>query len=166
MDMKVIDIIVMVLCVLGYAVMAYFKVRGDVIGAVSELIAAAEATGLAGSEKMAQVVSRLAEMVPAPFKTVLTQSVLQKIAQAVFDWMREYANNYIEAKKEKDLEEQKKKLYEENTETTAAILVELMKMSRNALIEKAAEQYGIEFDTDATKDEIIKAIVLAALKKA
>lgn len=166
MNMKVIDIIVMVLCVIGYAVMAYFKVRGDVIGAVSELIAAAEATGLAGSEKMAQVVSRLAEMVPAPFKTILTQSVLQKIAQAVFDWMREYANNYIEAKKEKDLEEQKKKLYEENAETTAAILVELMKMSRSALIEKAAEQYGIEFDATATKDEIIKAIVLAALKKA
>ena len=32
MDMKVIDIIVVVLCIIGYAVMVYFKVRGDVIG--------------------------------------------------------------------------------------------------------------------------------------
>ena len=166
MDMKVIDIIVVVLCIIGYAVMVYFKVRGDVIGAVSELIAAAEATGLAGSDKMAQVVSQLAELVPAPFKTVLTQSVLQKIAQKVFDWMREYANNYIEAKKEKDSEEQKKKLYEENAETTAAILAELMKLSRDALLKKAAEQYGIEFESTATNDEIIKAIVLEALKRA
>ena len=80
--------------------------------------------------------------------------------------MREYANNYIEAKKEKDSEEQKKKLYEENAETTAAILVELMKLSRDALLKKAAEQYGIEFESTATNDEIIKAIVLEALKRA
>lgn len=166
MDMKVIDIIILVVCVIGYAVMAYFKVRGDVVGAVSELIAAAETTGLAGSEKMAQVVSALAAMVPAPLKAILTENVLQKIAQSIFDWMRQYAKNYIEAKKKPDEEAQKKELYEKNAETTAAIVVELMKLSRNVLLQKAADEYGIEMEPSATKEDIIRAIVLAALKKA
>ena len=166
MDMKVIDIIVMVICIIGYAVMAYFKVKGDVIGAVSELIAAAEATGLAGGEKMAQVVSELAKMVPAPLKAILSEKVLQKIAQSVFDWMRMYANNYMEAKKEATAEEQAKKLYEENAETTATVIVELMKMSTEALLAKAAEEYGLDMEPETSKEEIIKAIVLAAIKRA
>lgn len=166
MDMKVFDIVAIVVCVIGYGLMIYFKIRGDLVGSLAELIAAAESTGLVGSEKMAQVVARLAEMVPAPLKGFLTESVLRKLAQGIFDWMKQYALNYIEAKKEKDLEQQEKALFEKNAETTAAIVADLIKLSRNALLEKAASEYGIEADPTASKEELVKAIVLAALNKA
>ena len=166
MDMKIFDIIAIVACIIGYGLMIYFKVRGDLVGSLAELIAAAETSGLANSEKMAQVVTRLAEMIPAPLRGFVTESVLRKLAQGIFDWMRAYANNYIEAKKEKDLEEQQKKLYEKNAKTTAAIVAELMKLTRNALLEKAAAEYDIEMEPTASKEDVIKAIVYAALTKA
>lgn len=162
--MEIIDLVVAIICVLGYAAMMYFKVRGDIVGAVSELIAAAEATGLAGSEKMAQVVARLAEMVPVPFKAFLTADTLQRIAQGVFDWMKQYALNYIEAKKEKTEEEQRKKLYEENADTTASLIVDLISLSREALLEKA-KTCDITVTGDEEKDELIRKIVIAILEK-
>ncbi len=161
--MQIIDIVVAALCVVGYGVMFYFKVKGNVVGAVSELIAMAEETGLCGSEKMALVVARLAEMVPAPFKSILSSKLLQAIAQRIFDWMRKYALNYIEAKKQTDAEAALKELYERNAETTATVLTELVKMSKEALIEKA-QTCEITITGDESKDELIRMIVLAILK--
>lgn len=163
--MQIVDIVVFVLCIVVYVVMAYFRVRGNVVEMVAELIAAAETTGLAGSEKMAQVVARLAEIVPAPLKGFLTEKMLQSIAQRIFDWMKQYALNYIEAKKEASEEEQKKKLFEKNAETTASVLVELMKLSKDALIARA-ESCDLSLTGDESKDELIKMIVLAVLKEA
>ena len=163
--MQIIEIVVCVLCVIGYVVLAYFKVRGNVVEMVSELIAAAEATGLAGSDKMAMVVSKLFELVPAPFKAVLTEKMLQTIAQRIFNWMKQYALNYIEAKKEEDEEKQKQKLFEQNADTTAAVLVDLIKLSKEALIEKA-ENCNLQLTGNESKDELIKQIVLAVLKEA
>lgn len=161
--MQIVDIVVAVICVIGYAVMIYFKVRGNIVEAVAGLIAAAEATGLCGSEKMAQVVAQLSAMVPAPLKGILSSKLLQEIAQRVFDWMRQYALNYIEAKKLEAEEEQKKKLFEENAETTAAVISELIQLSKEALIEKA-ESCHIELTGDETKDELIRQIILSILK--
>lgn len=50
--LSVLEIIVVVICAITYGFMLFFKVRGNVLGAVSELIALAEASGLTGSEKM------------------------------------------------------------------------------------------------------------------
>ena len=163
--MQIVDIVVFVLCIVGYVVMAYFKVKGNVVEMVSELIAAAETTGLAGSDKMAKVVSELIALVPAPFRTVLSEKMLQNIAQKIFDWMRRYALNYIEAKKEADEEAKKKKLYEQNAETTASVLVDLINLSREALIEKA-ESCELQLTGDESKDELIRRIVIAVLNKA
>ena len=49
--LSVLEIIVVVICAITYGFMLFFKVRGNVLGAVSELIALAEASGLTGSEK-------------------------------------------------------------------------------------------------------------------
>lgn len=163
--MQIVDIVVAVLCVIGYAVMIYFKVRGNVVEAVAELIAAAETTGLAGSDKMAKVVAELAGMVPAPLKGFLTEKMLQSIAQSIFDRMKQYALNYIEAKKAETEEEQKKRLFEANAETTASVLVELVKMSKEALISRA-ESKDLVLTGDESKDDLIKMIVLAVLKEA
>jgi len=163
--MQIVDIVVFVLCIIGYAVLIYFKVRGNLVEAVSELIAAAEKTGLAGSDKMAMVVAQLANMVPAPLKGFLTEKMLQTLAQHIFDWMKQYALNYIEAKKAETEEEQEKKLFEKNAETTANVLVDLIKLSKDALIQKA-ESRDLVLTGDESKDDLIKMIVLAVLKEA
>ena len=163
--MQIVDIVVVVLCIIGYVVMAYFKVRGNVVEMVAELIATAEATNLVGSEKMALVVSGLMEIIPAPLKSVLTEQALRKIAQRIFDWMKMYALNYIEAKQLETEEEQEKALFEKNAETTASVLVELMKLSKDALIARA-ELCDLVLTGDESKDELIKMIVLAVLKEA
>ena len=98
----IIEIVITALCVLGYALYIYFKVRGNVVEAVSELIALAEKTGLTGPEKMAQVVGGLYDKVPLPLRRILTKEALQAIAQHIFDWTRKYAEAYIEVKNGKN----------------------------------------------------------------
>jgi hypothetical protein len=92
--LSVLEIIVVVICAITYGFMLFFKVRGNVLGAVSELIALAEASGLTGSEKMSQVVNGLYVKIPTPLKKIFTPERLQSIAQTIFDWMRKYADEY------------------------------------------------------------------------
>ena len=163
--LEIIDLIVTVLCIIAYAMVVYFKVKGDLVGSVSELIALAEQSGLAGSEKMEKVVSQLSEMVPAPLKKFLPESTLQKIAQNMFDWIRRYAYNYIEAKKESDEKKAQEILFAENADTTADLLLDLMNLGFEQLAEKARAN-GIDVDESMSREQIIRSIILAALKKA
>lgn len=105
---EVINLGLVILCSAGFGVMLYFKVKGNLFAAVSELIAVAEATNLVGSEKMAQVVSELMNLVPMPLNKILTPEKLEVIAQYVFDWMRRYADEYMA-----------KQIQEENNQETA-----------------------------------------------
>ena len=161
----IINLVMTLLCVAAYAGMMYFKVKGDLAGAVAELISEAEKTGLAGSEKMKQVVQSLAKLVPAPFNLFLNEETITIIAQKAFDWMRMYANNYIASLEQQDEDEANKQLFHDNAETTASILVELIELSTDKLFEKA-RALGIEINDTMTRDELIKEIVIFALKKA
>lgn len=49
--LSVLEIIVVVICAITYGFMLFFKVRGNVLGAVSELIALAEASGLTARKR-------------------------------------------------------------------------------------------------------------------
>lgn len=82
--LSVLEIIVVAICAITYGFMLFFKVRGNVLGAVSELIALAEASGLTGAEKMSQVVNGLYVKIPAPLKKIFTPERLQSIAQTIF----------------------------------------------------------------------------------
>jgi arginyl-tRNA synthetase len=164
--MEWIDIILVVLCAAIYAVLLYFKVRGNVLGAVSELIALAETTGLTGSEKMAQVVHGLSEKVPAPLKKVLNDQCLENIAQRVFDWMRRYADEYAKTIPQQDTETaQKEAAVEIGAEATAELISELLNLTTSRLKEKAKD-YGIALDGLTTKNEIVRAIIMGILNKA
>lgn len=81
--LSVLEIIVVAICAITYGFMLFFKVRGNVLGAVSELIALAEASGLTGAEKMSQVVNGLYLKIPAPLKKIFTPERLQSIAQTI-----------------------------------------------------------------------------------
>ena len=163
---EILEIIVIILCVVAYGFMLYFKVRGNIVGAVSELIALAEKTGLAGREKMAQVVEALYDKVPSLLRKILNKNRLQAIAQWIFDWMREYANAYIEASKDDDTaEESKATAVEIGTEAIAELVAELMNAGLAELQEKAKE-YGVITDGLKTKKEYVQAIIRAAINKA
>lgn len=164
--LEIIDLIVVILCGVTYTIMLYNKTRGDVLEIVSELIAQAEVTGLTGSEKMEKVVDALYDKVPPFLKKVMSKPMLERMAQYIFDWMRKYADNYLEAKHTTDNEEEKrKKLYAENAETTSKLVLELVNLADDKLRE-AAGRAGVEVTGDMNRNTVIQKIIEAALSKA
>lgn len=158
------EIIVVVICAITYAFMLYFKVKGNVLGAVSEFIALAEASGLTGAEKMAQVVNSLYERIPAPLKKIFTPDRLEKIAQTIFDWMRKYADEYNSNSKD-GVTKTPEQVREDLAVAAADLITELLKLTVPEL-KKKAEELGIEIDGKARKDEILRQIVQAVMKAA
>lgn len=155
-----------VLCAVAVAFMFYFRVRGNVFGAVCELVAMAEASGLTGPEKMAQVVDGLYAMVPAPLKKILNKAQLERIAQWIFDWMRKYAEEYKKATEGITDKNDRDEIADDlSADAAAELIAELFNLTLEALKQKA-EEYGIDLDGKTTKKEIIKEIVLAVTEKA
>ena len=161
-SINILTIIVIVLCAILYGVILYFKVRGNIFGAASELVALAEQSGLTGPEKMNQVVTALHEKIPAPLKKVFTPDRIRKIAQVVFEWMRKYADEY---KKNSTGSTTSEDMKTDVAVAAADLTIELLKLTVPEL-KKKAEEYGIELDGLTRKDEILRAIMEAVLKKA
>lgn len=168
--LQIADIILIVLCVGGYAAQMYFKVRGNVLAAVSELVATAEKTGLTGPEKMEQVVAGLYEKVPAPLKKILTEDRLRDIAQGIFNWMRKYADAYIKATEQSETPEEREDSFEAaasqlNVDAVSELIASLYGLGLEAL-RAAAEEYGVTVGPKDQKRDIIQAIIVAVLNKA
>ena len=163
---EIVEIIIVLLCVAAYGFMLYFKVKGNVVGAVSELIALAEKTGLPGSEKMAQVVDALYAKVPAWLRKIFTKERLQDIAQWIFDWMRRYADTYVEmAKDDTNDAELKETAIEVGTEAITELMTQLMTAGLQELHDLAVEK-GVLTDDLKTKKDYAQAIIRAVLNKA
>ncbi len=101
---QIIMILSFVLTVAAFAWGLYEKVKGNAAASASAFIAQVESTGLLGKEKMALVVSWLYDLVPAPLKSVLSKEALEDLAQHIFDYMKKYANAYIESHGDKGKE--------------------------------------------------------------
>ena len=99
MDWLEIVLSVIVFIVGGFV--AYFGTKSSITSMVSYLIAQAEKTALSGSEKMQMVVSELYKKVPAMLRQLFTPEILQKLAQTIFDCMKEYALAWAEKQDEK-----------------------------------------------------------------
>lgn len=158
--LSVLEIIVVAICAITYGFMLFFKVRGNVLGAVSELIALAEASGLTGAEKMSQVVNGLYLKIPAPLKKIFTPERLQSIAQTIFDWMRKYADEY-KANSEAGVVKTPEEVKTDVAVAAADLAIELLKLTVPEL-KKKAEEYGIKLDGLTRKDEILRAIMFKA----
>ena len=166
MELKeIITMLFIILFSVCYGVMLYFKVKGNLLAAVSELIAIAEKTDLKGSEKMAQVVSSLYAMIPVPFKKLLTEERVQDIAQFVFDSMRKYAEEY-----KTKTEEQAKSESPETGDTIGrdiaiGIVSDLLEMTIEQMAEYAETHFGITLEESATEKDYIEVIVRNVLNK-
>ena len=161
----ILEIVIVALCAITDGFMLYFKVKGNVLGAVSELIALAEETGLAGSEKMAKVVDELYEKVPGPLKRVLNKECLEKIAQTIFDWMRRYTTEYQKKQEAPAPAKSEEETKAEMVAAAADLISELLKLTVADLKAKANE-YGVELNGATRRDDIVKAILVELLKKA
>lgn len=139
--LSVLEIIVVAICAITYGFMLFFKVRGNVLGAVSELIALAEASGLTGAEKMSQVVNGL-YVRSGPSEENLHPERLQSIAQTIFDWMRKYADEY-KANSEAGVVKTPEEVKTDVAVAAADLAIELLKLTVPEL-KKKAEEYGIE----------------------
>lgn len=101
------DIVLSVIVFIVGGFVAYFGTKSSITSMVSYLIAQAEKTALSGSEKMQLVVSELYSKVPAVLRQLFTPEILEKLAQKIFDCMKEYAiewaNKQDENMREDDL---------------------------------------------------------------
>lgn len=162
--MEIAGLCLVVLCGGAFGAMLYFKVKGNVLAAVSTLIAQWEETDLPGVEKMYNVVRQLYELVPAPLRKLLTKERLEAIAQHVFDWMRKYAEEYRK-KLEVPTEGSTESVSTEDfswQETAVEIIVEMMNMTLQQLKEMAIT-YGVDPEGLTLKKDFASAILRVML---
>ena len=163
---EVISIIVAVVCAIMVGVLLYYRIKGNVVGEIVKLITIAEETGLPGSEKMEKVVDALYEKVPAAIRKILTKDRLKELAQNTFDWMRKYADTYIERSKDDTTEaERNETAVEVGVDVLTELLSQLMGAGLKELQEIAIEK-GIVTDGLKTKKDYAQAIIRAVLNKA
>ena len=112
----ILNLVLVVLCAVVFGARTYFKTRGSVYEAASELIAQIESSGLIGKDKMAYVVGKLVELIPVPLKTIFTAERLETLAQEVFDNMKKYALEYAERIDKEKEEKEKEEPEKENTD--------------------------------------------------
>ena len=102
---EIINIVIIVLSAAFFGVAMYFRTKGSATQSAIEFIALIESSGLVGKEKMAFVVGKLYELIPAPLRAIFTIDRLEILAQEVYDNMKKYALEYIE-RKEKEAKEE------------------------------------------------------------
>ena len=156
---KIITLVSIILTVIAFAWGLYQRVKGDSAAAVSGFIAEAEKTGLLGSEKMALVVGWLYEMIPLPFKKILNKGSLENLAQKIFDYMKKYANAYIESKNGKG-----KEAYTPINDELASEVAEKLAGLGTVGLKALAINMNIDV-TGKTDAEIIQAIALLVMMK-
>lgn len=87
--LELLSIILLIFCI------GLFEIKAKMIVNIEKLIAEAEKLNAPGAEKMKYVVDKVYRAL-APFaKAYFTKERIQSIAQAVFDRVRTYAENYI-----------------------------------------------------------------------
>jgi len=121
---QILNIVLVVLCAAVYGVQLYFKTRGSVFESATQFISEIESSGLLGAEKMAFVVSKLFELIPAPLKSVFTEARLKEIAQEVFDNMKKYALERAKAIDEKNKKPEDEPKPEQESEQSPYVVVE------------------------------------------
>ena len=115
---------------------------------------------------MAQVVDALYAKVPAWLRKIFTKERLQDIAQWIFDWMRKYADTYVEMAKDDTTDaELKETAVEVGTEAIAELVAQLMNAGLQELHDLAVEK-GVFTDDLKTKKDYAQAIIRAVLNKA
>ena len=84
----------------GFTVIAlFYKIRNNIIQYATQFIALIEEdTNLTGSEKMDMVISWIKDLIPRIFTVVFNDTVIRAIAQSIYDDMKKYKDNYIQAK--------------------------------------------------------------------
>ena len=157
------EIILIVSIVLNIAIFAwglYNRTKGNAAAAASSLIASAEETGLLGPEKMAIVVDRLYDMIPASFRGILNKEALKIIAQKIFDYMKKYTMAYIKSKQGDPVENP----YQQTTEELAHDLAEALSSFSLVGLKSFASSFGIE-TSGMSQQQIIEALVVLLVSK-
>lgn len=72
-----------------------FNVKSEVLAKLPELIAQAESMNAPGSDKMKWVVDEIYHSLIPIAKAYFTRTRIEAIAQAVFDRIRNYADEYL-----------------------------------------------------------------------
>ncbi len=94
----IINIVLAVLSVVLALVGFYLDTKKKVLEQTNTAVADAEKTDKDNAEKMAFVVERLKAIIPKALRFIFTDAVIEKIAQAAFDKIKEYAVEHAKKK--------------------------------------------------------------------
>lgn len=95
----ILNIVLVLLSVALAGVIFYLDVKKKITESANGEISKAEDISKIGEEKMAYVVSQLKTIVPKVLRFIFTDKVIEKIVQAAFDKIEEYAQKQVEKKK-------------------------------------------------------------------
>jgi len=156
---KIVSIVFFILAVAVFVWGLYQRVKGNAAASASAFIAQVESTGLVGPEKMELVVNWLYDMIPVPFRKILTKEALQGIAQTIFDYMKRYTLAYI------DTHEGKEEAYESVNNDLASDVASTLSGLSSVGLKALALNLNIEIEgkTDA---DLVKAIAAVVIQKA
>lgn len=77
----------------------FYKIRNNIIQYATQFIALIEEDNtLTGPEKMDMVISWVKDLIPRIFTVIFNDTVIRAIAQSIYDDMKKYKDNYIQAK--------------------------------------------------------------------
>ena len=94
----IISLVFGILFIIGTLLSYFFYIKEKIIKQINGEIDKAEDLDVKGSEKMAEVVSQLKQIIPAIFKPFITDKLLESLVQLAFDGIESYAEK--QAKKE------------------------------------------------------------------
>ena len=87
----IMSIILGVLTILAIFISYYFYIKGKLYKKTAEAINDAETPDMVGADKKTAAVEEIYKLVPAVLKPLITKSVIEKIVQAAFDKIDNYA---------------------------------------------------------------------------
>ncbi len=99
----IIKLIVVLVLIFVVGLITVLQTKADLLTDIEKNIALAEATQLTGEEKMSLVVDTVYKAVIPIATMYFTKSRIKKIAQAVFDRMKEYYNAKIAKNEQGDV---------------------------------------------------------------
>lgn len=102
--MDIQTIILALLAIAGYFLSYYFHVKAKIYAATENAVNNAEQADKTATEKMELAVNQIYELVPTALKPFITKAVIEKIVQAAFDKIEEYAEKQVEKRKGDDVE--------------------------------------------------------------
>lgn len=97
----ILNILLAIVSVALAGITYYLDIKKKLLESANKEIANAQDVTTDNKERMTYVVGKLKSIVPIPLRFIFTEKVIEKLAQAAFDKIKEYATKHAEENSKK-----------------------------------------------------------------